>query len=84
MRKRKLDGKTYWVIDDETTYGLFPDGDFDASSICDMCVDGEEKQNCPTQEALGIRKNPCEVVILDEERYAQYITKRMTGKWWEE
>ena len=83
-KQYELDGKTYWVIDDDTTYEVFTHDEFDSSDICDMCVDGQEKENCPTRDALGVKSNPCEVVILNDEGYAHYIAKRMTGKWWEE
>lgn len=90
-KQYELDGKTYWVIDDETTYEVFDKDEFDASDICDMCVDGQVKENCPTRDALGLQSNalglssnPCEVVVLNDEGYAHYIAKRMTGKWHEE
>lgn len=73
-----LDGKKYWVIDDETTYDLFAGNEeFAAADVCDMCVDGGNKESCPTADALGVKQKPCESIILDEEHYAHYIAKRM-------
>lgn len=78
-KQYELDGKTYWVIDDETTYDLFTadNEEFDSSDICEMCVDGTESIECPTAVALKLKKNPCEIVILNDEGYAHYIAKRM-------
>lgn len=79
-KQYELDGKTYWVIDDETTYDFFSqDDEFDGTQICDMCIDGSHPHKCPTREALKLNDpvNACEVVILNDEGYAHYIAKRM-------
>lgn len=79
-KQYELDGKTYWVIDDETTYELFSqDDEFEPSDICGMCVDGSHPEKCPTRVALGLglEGQTCECVILSEEGYAHYIAKRM-------
>lgn len=79
-KQYELDGKTYWVIDDNTTFEIFNgNDDFDATSICDMCVDGWHPMECPTREALKLNDsvNACQIVILNDEGYAQYIAKRM-------
>lgn len=79
-KQYELDGKTHWVIDDDTTYEIFDsDDEFDSSDICDMCVDGKEPVGCPTKVALGLglEGQHCECVILNDEGYAHYIAKRM-------
>ena len=64
-KQYELDGKTYWVIDDETTYDLFAGNEeFDPSDICDMCVDGSDQVKCPTADALGVRQTPCESIVF--------------------
>ena len=83
-KQYELDGKTYYVIDDEITYKVFDSDYLESENICDMCVDGQEKDDCPTAVALNLKQKPCEYVILNDEGYAHYIAKRMTGKWWEE
>lgn len=88
MRKRKHEGKTYYVFTDadyERVVGvMFDDPEKEEESIniaCYGCVD-RYKDGCPTKDALkikGTREHPqtCFVRILDEEGLSHYIAKRL-------
>ena len=89
MRKRKLDGKTYYVFTDadyEAVVGVHiafdqEDDDENRHLCCHGCVDRFAKK-CPTKLALNIRspngrQQVCNVRILDEQGLAQYMAHRM-------
>lgn len=83
MRKRKLDGKTYYVFTDEDyedVVGVHMS--FDEEQLCCYgCVD-RLAHGCPTKDALNIRspdRRPqrCNIRILDEQGLANYLACKM-------
>lgn len=87
MRKRKHDGKTYYVFTDDDYHevvGNFVSLDTDESVEpnleCHGCVDRFER-GCPTRAALKIKLNDslhqCNIRILDENGLANYLAHKM-------
>lgn len=89
MRKRKLNGKSYYVFTDkdyEEVVGVHvyletdDDQEEEENLCCHGCVD-RYVGGCPTHIALGIKNQPdrgCQVRICDEEGLADYIAKRLS------
>lgn len=89
MRKRKLDGKTYYVFTDEDYEAVvgvhinFDDEDNEENRhlCCHGCVDRfKEDKICPTPKALGIKIDKdrgCRIRVCDEDGLVDYMAKRM-------
>lgn len=89
MRKRKHEGKTYYVFTDADYHqvvGYFGPMDLDEeleenrNLECHGCVDRFER-GCPTRMALNLETNrqasQCTIRILDENGLANYLAHKM-------